>query len=489
MSKKRHISRRKFIKHSGCAAMGGATLFSTLLNLKAANAAALSDSSVLGAGDYKALVCIFLDGGNDSYNMLIPTSTSEYDDYVSIRKEIALAKNTLHNLAPLNTGSRTFGLHPSMPNLKTLFDQGKAAFVANVGTLIEPMTVDEFWLESKRAPLGLLSHSDQTQQWQTALPHERAGVGWGGRIADMINQMNDNPSLSMNLSMGGTNIFQTGQEVGAYTMRGNTPFFDSDGMTKLSPLSGIYGYDSDWNLMQIRQEAMNNILDRTYADIYEDTYANITRVGRDGWLAYAGALNSIDLNTSFNSLSGNYEEGVHSLGWVAKIIAAREQLGFKRQTFFVRFDGWDHHDEVLNAQTLQLGEVDHAINQFQLAMQELGMEDSVVSFVISDFARTLGSNGNGTDHAWGGNVITVGGPVRGQRIYGQYPDTLKPSDNIYDLGGGIVMPTTSADLYFAELAHWFGVSKSNLETIFPNLINFYDYRTDPNNPLNFLDIA
>lgn len=475
-----HINRRKFIGQAGCAAMTSSTMLSTLLNLKALNAAAMSDSDVLAGDDYKALVCICLDGGNDAFNMLMPTSTQEYADYAAVRGNVALTRPDILNLNSLNTPGRTFGVNQAMPNIQSLFNEGKAAFVANVGTLVEPISVEQFWNESKKAPLGLLSHSDQLQQWMTAVPHERAGLGWGGRIADMINQMNDTNGLSMNISFGDSNIFQTGVENIAYTMDPNR--------LNESPLKDINGYNNDWELNTIKKNAIDNLLDRTYSDIYENTYANTAKNARDGWLVYKEALDSIFLQTPFEvATNGDYRRVTQGLGWVAKMIAARETLGYKRQTFFIRFGGWDHHDGLEN-QPEMLRELDHAVNQFQEAMKELGTEDCVVSFLISDFARTLRSNGNGTDHAWGSNMMTIGGPVIGQNIYGSYPETLNPNENIHDLGGGIILPTTSADLYFAELANWFGVSKSNLETIFPNLNNFYDYRTDPGNPLNFLRV-
>ncbi len=472
----KHISRRKFIGQAGCAAMTTSTILNTLINLKALNAAALSDSDVIASGDYKALVCITLDGGNDGYNMLMPTTTDEYADYAKVRTNLSVPRSNILNLNTLNTPGRTFGLHPSMSNITNLFNQGKAAFVANIGTLVEPISVQEFWNQSKKAPLGLLSHSDQLQQWMTAIPHERTATGWGGRISDMIRDMNENPDLSMNISLGGTNLFQTGVESVEYSV-------DPNGGIK-----EIFGYNNDWEYNSLKKNAIDQMLDRTYTDIYEQKYANTNRTARDGWLTYKEALEPVFLNTDFTPKNDELGDITRSMEWVAKMMAARETLGFKRQTFFVNFGGWDHHDEVINAQSNMLSELDHAVNQFQQAMQELGTEDCVVTFLISDFARTLRSNGNGTDHAWGSNVVSIGGPVKGSRIYGKYPETLDPNQNVMDLGGGIIVPTTSADLYFAELAHWFGVSKSNLETIFPNLINFYDYRTAMDNPLNFLTI-
>jgi len=475
------ISRRKFIGQAGCAAMTSSTMFNTLINLKALNAAAMSDSDVTGSEDYKALVCIMLDGGCDAFNMLVPTAASEYATYQQVRTNIGESLESLHALNVLNTPGRTFGVNSAMPYMQQLFNQGKAAFMANIGTLVEPITVDEFWAETKKAPLGLLSHSDQSQQWMTAIPHERASLGWGGRIADMINQMNDTDGLSMNISLGGSNLYQTGQNVIPYTIEPTEVAY--------SPLKDIIAYNDDWRYNSIRKKAIDNLLDRTYSDIYENTYINTTRSARDGWLRFKDAIEPVQLNTPFEAqgMYGEYSEITNAMGQVAKMISIREQLGYKRQTFFVRFGGWDHHDG-LDEQPAMLGALDYAMNQFQEAMKEIGTEDCVVSFLVSDFARTLRSNGNGTDHGWGSNMLAVGGPVRGQNIYGQYPETLDPNQNDKDLGGGIILPTTSADLYFAELAHWFGVSKSNLETIFPNLINFYDYRTTNENPMNFLTI-
>lgn len=472
---------------AGCAAMTSTTVLSTLLNLKALNAAALSNSAVAQMDDYKAIVCITLEGGNDAFNMLIPTSTGEYQDYSDVRSNIAVAQNQIVPINPLNTPGRTFGVHPSMANIASMFNSGQAAFVANVGTLVEPISVQEFWDQTKRAPLGLLSHSDQLQQWMTALPNERAGIGWGGKIADMINQMNDNPDLSMNISMGGTNIFQTGAQSIEYSMN-PVAFFDESGNPQ-SAIQDIYDYHTDWEFPRIKKNAIDSLLNQTYSDIYKDTYNNTNVRSRDGMLAYKAALDNVTLQTEFNVQIDDYDNQrlTYGLGWVAKMIAARMELGFKRQTFFINFSGFDHHDEIINAQADKLTELDYALNQFQAAMTELGTTDDVVTFLVSDFARTLRSNGNGTDHAWGSNMLTVGGPVLGQRIYGNYPTTLNPNENDFDLGGGIIVPTTSADVYFAQIAEWFGVSVSDLGTIFPNLGNFYDY-TNEANPLNFLTV-
>lgn len=472
--KKSLLNRRKFLGQAGCAALSSCTMLSSLLNLRSINAAAISDSTVLAAGDYKALVCISLGGGNDSFNMLLPNSPGEYSAYQATRGNLALNSSSLRQLSTTYTANRSFALHPSLSNIQNLFNQGNAAFVANVGTLIEPIANrTEYGNESKRTPLGLLSHSDQLQQWMTAIPHDRSGIGWGGRIADMIKDMNSNTGISMNISLDGTNIFQTGTQTIEYAVDAR------DGAKE------IIGYNDDYQFNTLRKNAINSMLEQNYSDIFEKTYINTLRSATHSYQEFNQAISSINLSTSFVPDDYNLSD---SLKMIAKIIASRTQLGFSRQTFFVNFGGWDHHDEVLNNQANMFSILDSAIGSFQNAMVELGTENCVVGFLISDFARTLTSNGNGSDHAWGGNVFTFGGPVIGERIYGSFPESLNYNLNTVDLGGGILIPTTAADLYFAELALWFGVSKSNLELIFPNLRNFYQYESTNLNPLNFLTI-
>ncbi len=451
--------------------MTSTTMLSSILNLRALSAAALQDSAVVTSGDYKALVCLSLNGGNDSFNMLIPTSADEYSAYQRVRSELALSRESLSDLNG-STGGRTFALHPALTNMRQLYADNKVAFVANIGTLVEPMTPDDFFLESKRMPLGLLSHSDQQQQWQTGIPHERSSVGWGGRMAELINDVtppyNTNQIIPMNISLDGNNIFQNGSSTVSYTVNPEN-----------GPV-GIIGYDDNPFL----QNAVEDLLSQNYTDVFKKTYLKTLDNSLDAYVDYSSAVGDVDLGVSFpRSNIGR------SLEQVAKAIAVRETLGFKRQTFFVSQGGFDNHDELLVSHENNMSRIDSALYSFNQAMESLGLGDNVVTFTISDFARTLGSNGNGTDHAWGGNIFAMGGPVQGGTIYGEYPETLDFAENTVDLGGGILVPTTSADVYFAELAQWFGVSKSNLEDIFPNLINFYDYRTaGDSNPLGFLNV-
>jgi len=450
------LSRRNFIRKTSCAALGSTTLISTLTNLKFLNAAAISNSATQG-DDYKALVCLLLTGGNDSFNMLIPREEGRYAQYADARSQVAIPRDSLLGL----TGT-DYGLHPAMSGIQGLYDSGDLSFISNIGTLIAPIDKPEALTNETSLPLGLFSHSDQVQQWQTSVPNSRASVGWGGRIADMMNSQNTNPNISMNVSLSGTNIFQTGTSSVEYSIDRN------EGAV------GILGYQDAWRFMALRNQAIDNIVDAHYDDVFKKTYIDVIKNSRDANLVVSEALSSApyldDLFTD-SDLSD-------SLKMIARMIASRDQLGAKRQIFFVEVDGWDNHDNLLEEHQFLLTELSEGMQQFNDALNRIDAHDCVTTFTSSEFGRTLTYNGEGTDHAWGGNVMVMGGPVRGGQIYGEYP--------LLELGGeqelsenamysnGIMIPTTSVDEYFAELALWFGVAPSELSTIFPNIGNFYN---------------
>ncbi len=465
------ISRRKFFGQASCAAIGVSTLYSSLVNLKAFSAAALANSTTAGDPEYKALVCVFMSGGNDSFNMLMPRSTSEYNEYATTRSNLAIPLNDMLPIFPDAAGGRLFGLHPSMTRSQQLFNEGKMAFISNVGTLVEPTTREQYWQGQVELPLGLYSHSDQGQQWMTGLPNERSATGWGGKVADLINDMNNNPNISMNLSLGGTNIFQTGRETIEFAL---DPYNGS---------SGIYGYGDhdEWNVFdRMRTQAINSMVDSEYQNMFQKTYIDVVRRSRDGHLQFQEAIGNVpELQTQFtdNYLSRSFQMAAYS-------IAAHESLGMKRQIFFIDYGGWDHHDEILNNQSAMLYELDTALGEFADAMAELGLGKQVTTFSLSEFSRTLTSNGNGTDHAWGGNVMVMGEDVIGKRIYGEYPTLALESS--MEVGSGVMIPQVSADEYFAELALWFGVNPSELSNIFPTLTNFYQPSANP--PIGFLNV-
>jgi uncharacterized protein (DUF1501 family) len=464
------MSRRNFIGQVSCAALGYSTMLSSLVNLKAINAAALANSAIAGAGEYKALVCVLLGGGNDAFQMLLARSQAEYNEYAATRSNLAIQRNQILPITEVTPDGREFGVHPAMSGVQQLFNERKLSFIANIGTLLDHTTPDDYYTY-QGLPLGLYSHADQVQQWQTGLPHERAGIGWGGKVADLIRDMNENQEISMNVSLSGTNIFQTGASTIEYAL---DPYNGS---------VGIYGYNpddmyDDFNIL--RTQAINSMFEREYSDMFQKTYVDVIRRSRDANLQFEGALDQVpQLQTEF---SDNYIS--QSFHMISRVMAARETLGMRRQIFFVDFGGWDHHDEVLENQQEMLGILSDALREFNTATEELNLAECVTTFTASEFARTLTSNGNGTDHAWGSNVMVMGGSVRGGEIYGQFPSLAMNAPRI--VSDGVLVPTTSTDEYFAELALWFGVPKTELVTIFPNLGRFYDIGSQ-NHPIGFLN--
>ena len=463
------ISRRKFLGQASCAALGYTTLYSSLINLKALTAATAANSAV--GEDYKALVCIFQSGGNDSFNMLMPLVQSEYDNYATTRSNLAIPRQEILPLQVANQPGREFGVHPSMAGVQSLFDQGDLALLTNVGTLLRPTSRDDYY-DYMNLPLGLYSHADQIQQWQTGLPNQRATKGWGGKVADLIRDMNADNGISMNISLSGTNVFQTGNETIEYAI---DPY---DGSV------GIYGHGpaEEWDVFnRVRTEAIDGMIEAEYQNVFRQTYVDVIRRSRDAHVLFQEALESAPpLSSTFtdNYISKSFE-------MIARTIAARDALGMKRQIFFINFGGWDHHDEVLDNQLGMLNVLSTGMREFQDAMVELSLQDCVTTFSVSEFGRTLTSNGNGTDHAWGGNVMVMGGAVNGGNMFGTYPDLALNGPRI--VSDGVVIPELSTDEYFAELALWFGVSRSDLPDILPNLGEFYDTgSTDL--PIGFLNV-
>ena len=450
------ISRRRFLGQASCAAVTAIPMINTILNLKMAGSVAAAEPA---NGEYRALVCLFLNGGNDSFNMLVPRGNSEYAEYALARQDLALAQNSLLAINPLNSPGLQLGLHPGMPELQALFENGDASFVSNVGTLVEPVTKAQYQNGSASLPLGLFSHSDQIEQWQTSLPDTRTAVGWAGRMADLLKDLNGNDKVSMNISLAGSNVWQSGLTVFEYAIT-------QDGAV------GLSGYNSQYQqypaITQIRSAAVDSELALQYSNLFAQTFAKAKKDAMDAYGSFSGATSG--------ALPGGATFPTSQLGqqlqMVAKVIAGRSALGMTRQTFFVSLGGWDHHGELLANQAAMLPVVSAAVGSFHNAMSLLGVQDQVALFTASDFGRTLSSNGRGSDHAWGGNHFVVGGGVDGRKIFGQYPSLY--DNNPLDVGRGRLIPTVSVDEYFAELALWLGVGQSNLPLVLPNITRFYD---------------
>ncbi len=462
---KRNISRRKFFGEASCAAIGSTTLLSSILNLGMANS--LSSPMVKPTGDYKAMVCILLSGGNDSFNMLIPNG-DEYSEYTTVRSNLAIPQNDILGLNPITPGT-SLGLHPAMSQMHELFEQGKVAFISNVGTLVEPTTKQQLQDGTVQIPVGLLSHSDQVMHWQTSIPQDRSNTGWGGKMADILQSMNSNQSISMNISLSGNNIYQSGDNAYAYSINS-----DTGGV-------GVLGYNDTDPFHQLLTSGVNSLLNQQYQDVFKQSYANIIKNSISSNEQFNEAIAQVDPFTT--SFSSNYVS--ESLHMIARTIAAQEALGMSRQTFFLSIGGFDNHDELLNNHEELLTVLSTGLSEFYNALDEINMNDCVTTFTISDFARSLISNGNGTDHAWGGNAMVMGGAVNGKEIYGTYPNLAFGSE--VEIGGGIFIPTTSADEYFAELALWFGVSAFDLPLLLPNIGNFYSVGSG-DNPIGFMQL-
>ena len=470
MSKHIHThDRRSFLGKLGlgCAHVGATTLLSGINNMNLAGALASINRSWTTdtMDDYKALVCVYLGGGNDSFNMLVPSDTDRYNQYAATRLDLAIPQSDLLPINALGTPSgETYGLNPRMPELQSLFNSGKAAFVANCGVLFEPMTLENYNRAINR-PTGLFSHSHQTLRWQTSLAlNDPQSVGWAGRLADIIATNNTNQALSMNVSLSGTNTFQTGNQTQTYTIKPT-----GNGSELINGITSNSIYEN------LKRETLDNLLDVQQQNIFRKAYQETVIGSKNSSLQFDAAVAGVQLNTAFpNNSFGN------NLRMTARTIGARDSLQFRNQTFFLGYGGWDTHGGTNNG---LLGGLDAGVGAFQAAMEELGVSENVTLFIMSDFGRKLVPNNSGTDHAWGGNVFAVGGAVNGQRIYGDYPELALNSE--FDAGGGRLIPTTSTDQYYAELALWFGASPSDLPYVLPNINNFWT-PTSGSRPIGFM---
>lgn len=456
-------TRRDFMKGLGCAALSATPMLGTLAHLVGAGQAA---AQALPPGDdYRALVCILLAGGNDSFNMVVPRDTDEYADYAGARSDLALDRDALLPVSPRSL-DREFGFHPSMPEVKTLFDSDRLAVLSNVGTLAERVTLAQYEAESARLPVGLFSHSDQIRQWQTSLPESRDSIGWGGRLSDLLMSSNAGAEIQTGISLAGTNVFQTGESSAEFSITAEGSY-------------GILGFGETDAINTIRETAIRSMMDAQYKNLLEQTFANRLRAGVRNHEVFSAAIaGAPSLTTSFSP--GGLSQ---SLRMVAQTISVRAALGLRRQTFFVLVGGWDHHDEVLATQAPMLAAVSRALSEFDTALGELDVRDDVTTFTISDFGRTLSSNGRGSDHGWGSNQLVMGGAVRGGDFYGT-PPPLYLGSNL-DTGRGRLIPTLSTDEYFAELALWFGVTPGDLDSVLPN-INRFTSPSLTNPPIGFL---
>lgn len=444
-------TRRRFFRDCSALAVTSAATGSLLGTLGAASA----NANV--GGDYRALVCILLAGGADSFNMLVPNDDAGYREYANVRADLALPRDTLAPLAGVHQGGRRFALHPGLASLAPLFSAGDLGFVANAGPLVAPTTLAEIQAGTARLPLGLYSHSDQIATWQTSVPDARITTGVAGRMADLLVGVDPEAPVSLNISVSGTNVFQAGTVRAEYTV---------DARSQRATEVAGYGDPNGNNALTTR--AIDAMLSANRRHLITRAYAGKLRAALDAGSAFNAALAvSPTVSTAFPT-----SEFGTALGTIARVIAARQALNATRQTFFVQFGGWDHHDDVIENQARMLPVVAAGLVALRDALVELGVFDCVTTFTISDFGRTLTSNGKGSDHGWGGNQIVLGGAVNGGQIHGTFPELA--AGNALDTGRGRFIPTTAVDVVYHDLARWFGIAASDVRLILPNIGRFHD---------------
>jgi uncharacterized protein (DUF1501 family) len=388
--------------------------------------------------------------------MVIPRSQAEYDVYAASRQNMAVDQGDLLAINPLTSDGADYGLHPSMAGIQNLFEQGRAAFVNNIGPLVEPTSKTEYLNKSVLLPPQLFSHNDQQDQWHSLKGATVGNTGWAGRIADLLRDRVAGQQLATNVSLHGSVLYQSAEETVAYVMGSNGPI-------PFTPFSNSGDPD---DLFYQQRLAFERVLEASYDTVYERAFAEIQRRAVATVDLVSAALDRAPvLNTVFPQTQlGN------QLLTVARMIAVRDELQMERQIFFVEKGGFDSHDDQLLNQPGLLADVSDSMAAFYSALVEIGMANSVTTFTQSDFARTLTSNGDGTDHAWGGIQMVVGDAINGREMYGVYPSLALGSDD--DVGGGRMIPTTSADQYAATLARWFGVDETDIATVAPNIGNF-----------------
>jgi uncharacterized protein (DUF1501 family) len=471
------FSRRNFMKRGAqAAALTGVASYATGLT-------AIGEAAAFSAGndDYKALVCVFLKGGNDHSNTLIPFDATNYARYSALRGGdgeggggLALPRASLAQtvLQPAEgqtlTDDQLFALSPAMTRLSGLYRQGAMAPLLNIGPLLAPLTLEQYKSRNHKAnprPAKLFSHNDQQSTWQSGLP-EGAPTGWGGRIGDLARNSNANPVFT-SITASSNEVFLAGRGTTAYAV-------SSNGAVELRPVTrGLYRSPEAGN-------AMRQLLTGTREHVLEADYTRIARRSLDAQGFIDDALSSANLATSFDDPSGR--NGLaNELRIVARLIAARQSLGVKRQVFIVTTGGFDNHDDLIDKHEGLLSKLDFALDAFYRATVELGVANQVTSFTASDFGRTLTSNGDGSDHGWGSHHFVVGGSVAGAQFYGTAPHMSDETDD--QVGRGRLLPSMAVDQMASTLALWFGVAPSELSTVLPNIGRF------PSADLGFLRAA
>ncbi|MBK1790494.1 DUF1501 domain-containing protein [Persicirhabdus sediminis] len=530
--KEERQTRRDFLRQSACASLGVSAIVNTLAQMRLMTAAMGQEGLV--NTEYKAMVCLFMNGGNDSNNMIFPIGIAEDDelraDYEQARGVLALPRtqsdgseltDTALNL-PDGSGEldkcRAFdkhhggeihpiAVHPSAAPMAEMFNDGDLAFVCNVGTLAEPIpNRDAYVNRLVNLPTQLFSHSNQQTQWQSSIADQTFTSGWGGRVADLLNaSYNDSGKVSMSISLKGVNSFQTGIGGGVSQYIVNSSGAVSlDGYgTNTKPYKYAYqntvdvtdGYKATNQGRQL--QAFNDILDLTHENLLEENYQQIVRSARAtegvvGAALTAASQTGVDFDLKFANAKSSLGD---QLKTIAKLIAGRSALGNSRQIYFCEISGYDTHSSLQASHAELMEELSNALKAFRDTLKDPAIDifDQVTTFTASDFNRTLTPNGTsasaGSDHAWGGHTIVMGGAVKGGQLYGSFP-SLKVGDQIGSIDShksrGRLIPDISVDQYSSVLANWFGVDSNARELIFPNFARFDDPFSVASTNLDFL---
>lgn len=489
-------SRRQFLKQA--AALSSSLGAGAPLAMSLAGASALASTA---ASDYRALVCVFMQGGNDAFNTVLPTDDASWANYTGVRNQqpdsIALLRNTpadrsqkpgspawLGGVLPITPATaqagRSFGLHPMLTDLQGLFNnERRMAVVANVGPLVEPLSKAEYKQSLKRKPIKLFSHNDQQSTW-LALAPEGTAVGWGGRMADALAGAN-NGSMFTAISASGDSVWLTGKTVRQYQVgpagpirSGTEP--DARGISRAFG-SDVIGAALERIMANSRGQHLMAVDLATVNQRSMQAERILSSALPSAALAPYGPVSALQYTNLAGGLATN--PLAQQLQVVARLIAAQSSLGVKRQVFFVSIGGFDTHNDQNKIHADLMARLNHALKYFDATLVATGMSQQVTTFTASDFGRSFTSNGDGSDHGWGGHHLVMGGAVQGGDIYGDFPILTQKnrSDNDFDgspdqIQNGILLPKVSVDQYGAALGRWFGLTTTQLRDVFPNLANF-----------------
>ncbi|HOY22913.1 MAG TPA: DUF1501 domain-containing protein [Cellvibrio sp.] len=445
-------TRRQFIKSLGQGILGGAAVGSGLMPL-------LANAEIGASEKYKALVCINLEGGNDAFNMLVPTGASHYAAYKNARSNIAIQRDHLTPLAVLNNLPESYGLHPELLDVSKLFHQGKIALLGNIGNLIEPVTKATYMERRAKLPPHLFSHKEQADYLQTLNGGEMA-TGWAGRVAEAMSGFNINQQLAMNITLSGDNNMQRGNLILPYSVK-NTGVNAIEAFSEENP--------ADFSAS--RAKLYRNFLNRNRSHLLQKHYSDI-QLNAWSMAQYVSDVLKSQPQLDFPLMKNFSVKGLgQSLAMATKLIAANEAFQIKRQVFYINLGSFDTHRNQLTNQSALFAELNRGLAEFYQALENLGLADQVTTFTTSEFGRTFTMNGNdGTDHGWTSHHLVMGGAVKGQQIYGAMPQLEIGSDD--DVGEGRFIPSLSFDQYAATLSEWFGVGRDDIAELFPYLKNF-----------------